>query len=70
MDSKTVIMNEKQRLWDNNKGQKQSLDQLVQVRILVPQYFDLFALRFHKGLAHYGPEQERSEATKASKGQY
>ena len=27
-----------------------TLDQLVQVRILVPQYFDSFALRFHKGL--------------------
>jgi putative endonuclease len=27
-----------------------TLDQLVQVRILVPQYFDSFALRFHKRL--------------------
>ena len=37
MDSKTVIMNEKRRLWDNNKERKRPLDQLVQVRILVPQ---------------------------------
>ena len=28
-----------------------TLDQLVKVRILVPQYFDSFALRFHEGLA-------------------
>ena len=27
-----------------------TLDQLVKVRILVPQYFDSFALCFHKGL--------------------
>jgi hypothetical protein len=27
-----------------------TLDQLVKVRILVPQWFDVFALCFHKGL--------------------
>ena len=37
MDSKTVITSRKRRLQDNNKGQKRPLDQLVQVRILVPQ---------------------------------